>query len=498
MDKRFTALLMAMFMIAGSTQAFAMPEAAAENGTDSLIAGAQYEGDAESADDMQSFIEAGEDLSGCDSDVLPEEAVDEARDDSETVGSVGGDENETEIEDLDGDDGSIDVQEINVDPIKTDISNASIAGVSLSYGYSGKAYTPAMTVTVNGKVLVEGTDYTVKYANNKYPGTATITITGRGKYKGKRVKTFQIVDCVSALISGRTYQLVPKNNSKTAVCAFSGRMVNNTKVYITDRSRSEAMRFRAIKNADGSWKFINAKCELALAVQQNSSEVGKGLVLYRQTDRKAQNWKLSKKSDNSFAIINAVSGLSVAMSDASAVKGTTLSMAEAASSGLQRFYIIETDPVDNHFDGLYAVRAEANIAYALNIASASTKDGANVNLYKYSHADSQKFQIVYSGSGYYRLINVNSGLVLTVKGNTKTNGANVIQSAWSARDGQRWKITVNDDATVTFTNVLGTILHLVSNSTKNNSNIVAKNRMTTKAQKWVMDYQGYVFAAQLQ
>lgn len=369
---------------------------------------------------------------------------------------------------------------------KQDISKASIAGVSLSYGYSGKAYTPKMTVKVNGLVLTEDKDYTVRFSNNKNPGIATITLTGKGDYTGTRTKTFEIVDCVSSVVSGRTYQLIPKNNSATAVCSFSGKMVNNTKVYITDRSESEAMKFKAVKNSDGTWKFINAKCELALAVQQNSTEVGKGLVLYDQTTRTAQNWKLSKKSDNSFAIINAVTGYSIAMSDESAVKGTTLSMAETASIGLQRFYIAETSAVSAPFDGTKSVRASKDKNYALNIASSSKEDGANVNLYSYSNANEKKFRIMYSGGGYYRLVNVNSGLCLTVKGNTKTDGTNVIQSKWAAQSGQRWKITNNSDGTVTLTNALGTVLHLNGNKIANSTNVLAKKAATTTAQKWYL------------
>ena len=367
-----------------------------------------------------------------------------------------------------------------------DIGEASVAGVSLSYGYSGKAYTPNITVKVNGVTLKRDTDYTVKYANNVKPGTATITITGEGNYTGTRKKTFEIVDCVSSIVSGKTYQLIPKNNSKTAVCSFSGRMVNNTKVYITDRSSSEAMKFKAVKNADGTWKFINAKCELALAVQQNSSEVGKGIVLYDQTTRKAQNWKLSKKSDNSFAILNAVTGYSIAMSDLSAVKGTTLSMAETASSGLQRFYLAETSPVDAVFDGTKSVRAAKDSTFGINIASASKTDGANVNLCKYSNTNAKKFKIIYSGGGYYRLVNVNSGLVVSVKGNTKTNGANVVQRKWAGESGQRWKFTKNSDGSVTLTNALGTVLHLNGNKMANETNVIAKSAATTTAQRWYL------------
>ena len=367
------------------------------------------------------------------------------------------------------------------------IEKASVAGNSLSYGYSGKAYTPAVTVKLNGVTLTKDTDYTIAYKNNVNPGTATITITGIGNYTGTRTKTFEIVDCVSTLVSGRTYQLIPKNNSKTAVSSFGGRMVNNTKVYITDRSNSEAMKFKAVKNADGTWKFINAKCELALAVQQNSSAVGAGLVLYDQTTRPAQNWKLSKKSDNSFAIINSVTGYSIAMSDSSAVKGTTLSMAETASSGLQRFYLAETSAVSAPFDGTKSVRASKDRNFALNIASSSKTDGANVNLYTYSNSNAMKFKIIYSGGGYYRLVNVNSGLCITVNGNTKTDGANVIQSKWAGESGQRWKITENSNGTVTFTNVLGTVLHLNGNKAVNNTNVQARNASTTGAQKWYLN-----------
>ena len=174
------------------------------------------------------------------------------------------------------------------------VENASVAGVSLSYGYSGKEYVPPLTVTVNGLELTKDTDYKAVYENNMYPGIATITITGIGKYTGKRTKTFEIVDCVSEVTSGHTYQLIPKNNSSTAVCAFAGRMVNNTKVYITNRSNSEAMRFKAVRNADDTWKFMDAKCELALAVRQNSMELGTGVVLYEPTSKKAQNWRVEK------------------------------------------------------------------------------------------------------------------------------------------------------------------------------------------------------------
>lgn len=365
-----------------------------------------------------------------------------------------------------------------------DISKAVVSGISLSYGYTASSIQPAFTVTYNGKVLTPDVDYTYFFYDNLYPGTARLEIEGIGNYGGIKVKTFEIVDCVSSITDGGTYQLIPKNNSETAVCAYSGKMVNNTKVYITDRSASEAMRFVAKKNSDGSWKFINAKCELALAIQQNSKEVGKGLVLYEQTTKPMQNWKLEKKSDNSFAIKSAVTGLSIAMSDASAAKGTTLSMQTSASSGLQRFYFAAADPVKTPYKGTYAIRASKDKTYAVNINGASVKEGANVNLYKFSNLPEQKFTALYSGGGYYRFVNLKSGMVITaVSPNAESN---VVQKKWGGLNEQRWKFTKQSDGTYKLVNAGGYVLHLSGNSATNGTNIVAKKPASTGAQKWFM------------
>ena len=365
-------------------------------------------------------------------------------------------------------------------------ANAKVSRIGTSYGYSGTQIKPEPVVTLNGVTLKAGTDYVVRYGENK-ADMGTVTVIFRGNYTGTLIRNFEIVDCASSIVSGKTYQLIPKTNSKTAVCAVGGRMVNNTKVYINDRGNSEAQKFKAVKNSDGTWKFINAKCELALAVQQNSSAPGAGLVLYDQTTRPAQNWKLSKRADNSFAIINSVTGYSLATSDKSAVRGTALSMAETASVGTQRFYLVETSAVSAPFDGTKSIRAAKNKNFSVNIASASKADGANVSLYTYSNVNARKFKIIYSGGGYYRLVNVNSGLCLTIKGNSNADGANIIQSKWKGYSSQRWKITKNSDGTVTFTSMLGTVLHLSGNITAKNRNIHARKVWPTTAQKWYLN-----------
>jgi uncharacterized repeat protein (TIGR02543 family) len=69
--------------------------------------------------------------------------------------------------------------------------------------YTGKALTPAVSVVYKGKTLKAGTDYTLVHTANKAVGTATVTIIGRGAYKGEVKATFKILPAKVALKSAK-------------------------------------------------------------------------------------------------------------------------------------------------------------------------------------------------------------------------------------------------------------------------------------------------------
>ncbi|MBR1584991.1 MAG: leucine-rich repeat protein [Clostridia bacterium] len=72
------------------------------------------------------------------------------------------------------------------------ISGATVTAVA-DQTYTGKALKPAVTVKFGTKTLKKGTDYTVAYKNNKAVGKATITLTGKGNFKGTKSVTFKIL-----------------------------------------------------------------------------------------------------------------------------------------------------------------------------------------------------------------------------------------------------------------------------------------------------------------
>lgn len=58
--------------------------------------------------------------------------------------------------------------------------------------YTGNELTQTVTVTVNGKTLTVGTDYTVSDLTGTEPGSYPVTVTGTGNYTGTVTKSFEI------------------------------------------------------------------------------------------------------------------------------------------------------------------------------------------------------------------------------------------------------------------------------------------------------------------
>jgi len=75
--------------------------------------------------------------------------------------------------------------------IRKDFSKAVVADIA-SVEYTGKAFTPKVSVTYDGKALVEGKDYSLSYKNNIDAGNASVVITGKGEYSGAITKKFKI------------------------------------------------------------------------------------------------------------------------------------------------------------------------------------------------------------------------------------------------------------------------------------------------------------------
>ena len=110
------------------------------------------------------------------------------------------------------------------------ISPASLSGAKVSVGsqkYTGSQLTPAPTVTLGGKTLKYGTDYTTSYSNNVKVGTATVTVAGKGDYTGTAKTTFAITASKQSINVPSPVKLTFNGSYQTAIASNNIYTVKN-------------------------------------------------------------------------------------------------------------------------------------------------------------------------------------------------------------------------------------------------------------------------------
>jgi hypothetical protein len=147
---------------------------------------------------------------------------------------------------------------ISVSDKIVDASAATIADIA-NQTFNGKEIKPVPVVTLPGATITS-TDYDVTYAKNKAVGTATVTVTFKGLYKGTVSKTFKIVAPVVAKVKGVKATAAKK--------AFTVKWSKNTKVtgyevwYGTNKTVTKGVKKASIaKNSTVKKAFTKLKAK---------------------------------------------------------------------------------------------------------------------------------------------------------------------------------------------------------------------------------------------
>ena len=144
--------------------------------------------------------------------------------------------------------------------------------VASSVAYTGKARKAAVTVKDGKTVLKNGTDYTLKYENNKRIGTATVTVTAKkgGAYSGSKTLKFKIVPAkVKGLSAAKTTKTAVKLTWK-AVKGAAGYAV-----YTYDKASKTYTRVKNAKGTALTVKDLKAGTNYLFAVRAFAKEGGK-------------------------------------------------------------------------------------------------------------------------------------------------------------------------------------------------------------------------------
>ncbi|MCM3626826.1 RICIN domain-containing protein [Paenibacillus glycanilyticus] len=196
-----------------------------------------------------------------------------------------------------------------------------------------------------------------------------------------------------------------------------------------------------------------------------------------------------------FALVNRNSGKALSIVGNSASDGGLAEQRPYTGAGSQYWKLVEAG------SGYYYIQ-NTNTGKVLEITDSlasdgtdpSTKDGTQASQRTLNGNANQKWELIGTGDGYYKLKNANSGKVLGMSGGSTGDGAPVIQWAESGSTNQNWSLApvAHIDLTKTYsiTNLnslkaLGT----VNNSAGDGAQIEQRTYSADSAsQKWQFEY----------
>ena len=209
------------------------------------------------------------------------------------------------------------------------IEKATVTLGETTYTYDGKEKNPGVkSVVLNGKTLVEGTDYTVTVpAGRKNAETYTYTVTGMGAYKGTVKKSFTINRAASSISL--------KKQAKTYTgrkLAYSGTVTKKgstgkvTYTYYSDAKGTKTVTPANVKNAkvyyvkatleaDTNYKAASSNLvKFTISKAKNTLKIKKANKTLKAADLKKGSKKVqcitakNNKGNLKFTFVSAVKG----------------------------------------------------------------------------------------------------------------------------------------------------------------------------------------------
>ena len=194
----------------------------------------------------------------------------------------------------------------------------------------------------------------------------------------------------------------------------------------------------------------------------------------------AQRWKIgwSKKG---LTFRNASNGKRLAMASSMASK-TLLSTAKASNEKTQRFELDERLAMD---EGTYVLHSFAG-GRVLGIEDSSFEEMGNVDAEKPSTENNQKFRIEYVKNGLYRIVNVNSNMLVGYS--SSSAGANVRQRENHNSTKQLWKVRVSPNGGIQFVGANGgKVMNIVGVDYADGANVNMAKSANSKQQRWWLE-----------
>ena len=239
-------------------------------------------------------------------------------------------------------------------------------------------------------------------------------------------------------IPNGNYYINVRSKVASSVDIPGGSAADSTAIQLYSGNSSKAQQFTFTRQSDGSYEIVNVNSGKALDVRNGVAENNAIVQQYSRNNSQAQRWFI-RDSGAGYYLQSALGNWVLDLSGGNTADGAAIRLYTPNGTASQLFVVSSSDV--NIATGVsMIITSVANKKLVTDVTSASTANGARVQLYSSNNTNAQKYRFESIGNGTFEIVNINSGKVLDVSSGSTANGAALQQYTSNNTVAQQWTV----------------------------------------------------------
>lgn len=299
------------------------------------------------------------------------------------------------------------------------------------------------------------------------------------------------------VLADGTYTISTLLNSNYVLDVKDGSTSNGANIQLYEANDTAAQQFKVSHDSQGYVTFTNVKSGRVLDLNGAIVKDAGNIQQYTSNGTRAQKW-IVKQDGNGYVVMSAINpNYILDLNGGSVRNGSNIQLHSVTGTNSQRWnitkYVSKDERINNLAaqnkntlaDGVYEINSVKNSNYTLDVNSASTRNGANVQLYLRNGTQAQAFRVSHDSQGFVTFTNINSGKVIDLDGAITKNGRNIHQYASNGTRAQKW-IVQQSGSGYSIVSAIDTsfALDIRNGTVYSGSNIQLYKSNNTAAQQW--------------
>ena len=249
-------------------------------------------------------------------------------------------------------------------------------------------------------------------------------------------------------------------------------------------------KFQLLYNKDGTYTITALHSGKALDVQCGSGKNETPIQQYTKHGGESQKWIIIQNSNKTYSLIAKCSGLALDIKARNTQVGASVQTYCFHGQKSQQFTF---EPCKTEIgsqtaeDGTYRILSSVNNKKVFEVANSSTENGAKLLMWENTRNIQQKFDIEYTGEGYYKIKSKISNKVLTVESENPEVGSSIKQEEDENLDTQKWILKKYSESVYGIVSKCGNLYITLHDSTiQNGQELQLKGETNLKEQQFIL------------